>query len=121
MAKVNVELKDGRIVEYNQNQQSYKGCPTCNFGSEYIKELNFIVDVDWSTNQQIVEIKASQMYEYVKELNAENVIRMLNKIIENPIDFDEFFNLCKETFKLENDDVVNKVMTMDVYEKIKRA
>lgn len=46
MAKVNIALTDGKIV-----------------------------DVDWS--------RLDQMYEPVKELNAKNVLRLLNGIIEN--------------------------------------
>lgn len=107
MAIINVKLKDGNIVSVEEDSYSYKGCPTWDFGSEYIKELKFVVDVDWSENQ---------MYEYAEELNTENIIKLFAEVIENPMNFHEFLKTCQETLNINED---NGTITMKTYEKNK--
>lgn len=116
MATINVKLTDGNIVSIEEDSYSYKGCPTCDFGSEYIKELKFVVDVDWSENQQIVEINSNQMYRYAEELNTENMIKLLTEVIENPMNFHEFLRACKEALNINED---NETITLETYEKVK--
>ena len=57
------------------------------------------------------------MYESVIELNAKNVLRLLNGVIEKLIDSNKFLNICKETFEIETDGSLDKVMTMEIYVK----
>ena len=80
IAKVNIALTDGKIV-----------------------------DVDWN--------RLDQMYEPIKELNAKNVLKLLNENIEKLIDSNKFLNICKETFEIENEESLDKVMTMEIYVK----
>lgn len=112
MAEINVKLTDGNIVSVEEDSYSYKGCPTCDFGSEYIKELKFVVDVDWSEKQQIVEINSNTMYEYAEELNAASVIRLFVKVVEESVDFQGFIELCKKMLNIEN----NRDIEIKVYE-----
>lgn len=116
MATINVKLTDGNIVSIEEDSCSYKGCPTCDFGSEYIKELTFAVEVDWSPNKQIVKIKSNTMYEYAEELSTANMIKLLTKVIENPMNFHEFLRTCKETLNINEYD---ETITLKTYEKVK--
>lgn len=116
MATINVKLTDGNIVSVDENSYSYRGCPTCDFGSEYIKELTFVVDVDWSENQQIVEITSNQMYDYAEEMNGANIIKLLAEVIENPMNFHEFLRTCKEILNISED---NETITIETYEKVR--
>lgn len=113
MAIINVKLTDGNIVSVEEDSYSYRGCPTCDFGSEYIKELKFVVDVDWSENQQIVEITSNQMYDYAEEMNGANIIKLLTEVIENPMNFHEFLRTCKETLNINEDNEVMKIKTLE--------
>lgn len=116
MATINVKLTDGNIVSVEEDSYSYRGCPTCDFGSEYIKELKFVVDVDWSDNQQIVEIASNQMYDYAEEMNTENTMKLFTKVIENPMNFHEFLRTCKETLNINEN---NETITIETYEKVR--
>lgn len=115
MANINIKLTDGKILKYKQEKHSYTGCPTCNFGSEYINELKFTAEVEWSENVQVIEIVSNQMYEYAEELNEENIIKLLTEIIEEPVGFHDFVRICMERLNIKN----NEDMEMEVYEKVK--
>lgn len=34
-----IKMLDGGIVNYADDHYHYDGCPTCNYGSEYINEI----------------------------------------------------------------------------------
>lgn len=106
MALINVKLKDGRIVSVREDSESHEGCPICGYGEEHIKNLEFIVRVDWSDKEQVVEIKG----ENIDELNVENAILLISDVIEDHVDFQGFLDLCKYTFNIEyNKNAVIKV------------
>ena len=106
MALINVKLKDGRIVSVREDSESHEGCPTCGYGEEHIKNLEFRVKVDWSDKEQVVEIKG----ENIDELNVENAILLISDVIEYHVDFQGFLDLCKYTFDIEyNRNAVIKV------------
>lgn len=54
-----IKMLDGGILNYADDNYHYDGCPTCNFGSEYINE------VDITLTHYAIHFKTNQMYEYV--------------------------------------------------------
>jgi hypothetical protein len=50
---------DGGIVNYMDDCNYYRGCPTCDYGSEYINEIDI-----WLT-KFIIHVSTSEMYDYV--------------------------------------------------------
>lgn len=59
MAEMLIKMVDGGLVSYSDDFTSYAGCETCDYGSEYITEINITL-----TKHEIY-IKTNQMYEYV--------------------------------------------------------
>ena len=53
-----IKMLDGGILNYADDQYCYAGCPTCNYGSEYITEI------DITLVHHTIHIKTNQMYEY---------------------------------------------------------
>ena len=53
-----IKMTDGGIVNYEDNCYHYDGCPTCNYGSEYINEI------DITFVHHTIHVKTNQMYEY---------------------------------------------------------
>lgn len=54
-----IKMLDGGILNYVDDNYHYDGCPTCNYGSEYITEI------DITLIHHTIHIKTNQMYEYV--------------------------------------------------------
>lgn len=54
-----IKMLDGGIVNYADDHYHYDGCPTCNYGSEYINEI------DITLVHHTIHVKTNQMYEYV--------------------------------------------------------
>ena len=54
-----IKMLDGGIVNYEDDCYCYEGCPTCDYGSQYINEI-YITLV-----HHTICIKTNQMYEYV--------------------------------------------------------
>lgn len=63
-----IKMIDGGIVNYEDNSYHYDGCPTCNYGSEYITEI------DITLVHHTIHIKTNQMYEYA--LSEGQMIRL---------------------------------------------
>lgn len=53
-----LKLKDGYLRDIESDEESYRGCPTCNYGSEYINTLTLICSKCRHT------ISISQMYDF---------------------------------------------------------
>lgn len=53
-----IKMTDGGIVNYEDNCYHYDGCPTCNYGSEYINEI------DIALVHHAIHVKTNQMYKY---------------------------------------------------------
>lgn len=53
-----IKMLDGGIVNYEDDSYHYDGCPTCDWGSEYINE------VDITLTHYAIHFKTNQMYEY---------------------------------------------------------
>lgn len=58
MDKVLIKMVDGGLMNYSDDCWSCAGCPTCDYGSEYINEI------DITLAQYKLHIKINQMYEY---------------------------------------------------------
>jgi len=54
-----IKMVDGGLVNYEDDSYSYGGCPTCNYGSEYITEI------DLTLTKYKVHIRTNKMYDYV--------------------------------------------------------
>jgi hypothetical protein len=54
-----IKMLDGGIEDYTDNFYSYGGCPTCDYGSEYITEI------DITFTRYKLHIETNNMYEYV--------------------------------------------------------
>ena len=54
-----IKMRDGGIVNYDDDSCYYEGCETCDYGSSYIN------DVDILLTKYAIHIRTSQMYEYV--------------------------------------------------------
>lgn len=54
-----LQLKDGGIENIQDDQHYEPGCPTCDFGSQYINEFEITL------TKYRIEAKVNQMYEYV--------------------------------------------------------
>lgn len=62
---LNIELADGnKIINYSDDSYHYEGCPTCDYGSEYINNIMI------STTNYIISAKFNQMYEYAFSAGA---------------------------------------------------
>ena len=56
---LNIKFSDGNeLICYNDDSYHYGGCPTCNYGSEYINDIT----IDTTTYR--IEATFNQMYEY---------------------------------------------------------
>lgn len=53
-----IKMIDGGIVNYEDNSYYYYGCPTCDYGSEYINEI------DITLTHYTIHAKTNKMYEY---------------------------------------------------------
>lgn len=59
MTLLNIKLADGNeFISYNDDHYSYGGCPTCNYGSKYINEI------DIRTTHFDIHVMYNQMYDY---------------------------------------------------------
>lgn len=64
-----LKLKDGRIERFKDDSYHYGGCPTCDYGSEYITE------VDITLTKYKIHIETNQMYNYA--LSVGDMMRIL--------------------------------------------
>lgn len=54
-----IKMIDGGIVNYEDDCYKYDGCPTCDYGSEYINEINITL------TRHKIHVETNQMYSYV--------------------------------------------------------
>lgn len=59
MDKLLITMIDGGLVNYEDDEYSYRGCPTCNYGSSYITEI------DVTLTQYKISVRTNKMYDYV--------------------------------------------------------
>ena len=54
-----IKMIDGGIVNYTDDYWHMDGCPTCDYGSEYVNEI------DITLTKYKIHVRTNQMYEYV--------------------------------------------------------
>lgn len=59
MEKLMIAMVDGGMVNYEDDSYSFAGCPTCDYGSQYITEIGVTL------THYKVNVKTNKMYEYV--------------------------------------------------------
>lgn len=59
MNEMLIKMVDGGLVNYTDDSYHYDGCPTCDYGSQYINEI------DVTLTKYNIHVKTNQMYEYV--------------------------------------------------------
>jgi hypothetical protein len=59
MNKMLITMVDGGLVDYDDDSSYCRGCPTCDYGSEYINTI------DITLTHYKIHVETSQMYEYV--------------------------------------------------------
>lgn len=58
MDKMLIKMVDGGLVNYKDDCYHYDGCPTCDWGSKYINEI------DVTLTKYNIYVRTNQMYEY---------------------------------------------------------
>jgi hypothetical protein len=59
MNEMLIKMVDGGLVNYTDDCHHYDGCPTCDYGSQYINEI------DVTLTKYKIHVRTNQMYEYV--------------------------------------------------------
>lgn len=59
MKKPMLEFVDGGMVSIDTDKEAYAGCETCDYGSEYIDNIEIVL------TKYKIKASVSQMYEYV--------------------------------------------------------
>lgn len=54
-----IKMIDGGLVNYTDDCWCMSGCPTCDYGSEYVNEI------DITLTKYKIHVRTNQMYEYV--------------------------------------------------------
>ena len=80
-----IKLKDGGLVNYEDGSTYLAGCPTCDYGSEYIN------DITLTFSKIRVLYSVSRMYSYAVSTGY------IMKILLN--NMDSFANMTEEDFK----------------------
>ena len=69
MNKILMPMLDGGIVNWEDDMQSYGGCPTCDYGSEYINDITITL------TKHKIHVVLNQMYTHA--LSEGDVMRLL--------------------------------------------
>ena len=86
----NIKFADGKeFIDYYDDSYYYSGCPTCDYGSEYINEITI------KTTSYRVEVKLNQMYEYA--FSTADAIKMFAVNMRDMTE-DEFIKHIDEAF-----------------------
>ena len=93
-----IDLTDGYIFGIDEDSDSSMGCPTCDYGSEYIKKLTFYISLSKDNSNRDVIVESKQMYEFNEKMNVANTIEILCDIMEEPISYDDFVDSCNTWF-----------------------
>lgn len=80
-----IKLKDGGLINYEDDSTYFAGCPTCDYGSEYIN------DITLTFSKIRVLYSVSRMYSYAVSTGY------IMKILLN--NMNSFSNMTEEDFK----------------------
>jgi len=64
-----IKMVDGGLVNYDDDSYKIGGCPTCDYGSSYITEI------DMTLTKHKIHIKTDKMYDYV--LSEGDMLKLL--------------------------------------------
>ena len=88
-----IKLKDCEILDINMDEENYGGCPTCNYGSSYINEIEF-----WD-GKRVIRFEVSQMYEYLMSVGDVLKIILNNIDVIAELNWEEFGNWFENEIK----------------------
>jgi hypothetical protein len=108
MTEMLIKMVDGGLVNYVDDSYHYNGCPTCDYGSQYINEIDVVL------THYKVHAKTNQMYEYVLSegqmiklfLSEYNTIQTMTE--------KEFIDWFKEKLCAITDDALQAFDVMEV-------
>lgn len=85
-----IKFSDGNeFISYNDDTECYRGCPTCNYGSEYINDISI------ETTHYKIKIIFNQMYDYA--CSTADVIKMFAVDLRG-MNENEFIEYIKKEF-----------------------
>lgn len=96
-----------KIKKVNYDSDFSYGCATCNFGSSYISNIEFIFE-----DGTILKIETDQMYDYT--LTESDFM----KIVNNSDNLDDFYKNMFETIKNKSYDIESRVGLQNMIMKI---
>ena len=104
MENLLLKMADGGLVNYTDDCYDYPGCPTCDYGSEYINEI------DIALTSYKIHIETNQMYEYV--LSEGQLMKLFLSEYENikAMTEKEFVDWLKRSlYEIAHDDLQNNI------------
>ena len=90
MTPMLIKMTDGGMIRYDDDCYSYGGCPTCNYGSEYINEI----DIELTCYR--VHIETNQMYEYALSEGQMMRLFLVNNNLIQTMTEKQFIDWLKE-------------------------
>lgn len=89
--KIGIKFADGNeFLYYNDDTSHYDGCPTCDYGSEYINDISI------ETTNYIVAVKFNAMYDYA--FSTAEAIRIFAAVDLKNMDEDDFIKYLDKEF-----------------------
>lgn len=85
-----LKLKNGGIVNIQSDEYSYGGCPTCDYGSQYINEITITL------TKYIINVNLNKMYEYCLSSGSLMIIILPNVDKIMSMTEEEFIKWFKE-------------------------
>lgn len=79
-----LQLKDGGIEDIRTDETCHPGCPTCDYGSQYINDIKIVL------TRHIVRATVTQMYEYLLTSGAFMKLLLQNYDLVRGMTEDEF-------------------------------
>ena len=103
--KIMLELADGGIINIDTDKNYTSGCPTCDYGSEYINYIEIM------TTKFKAKFRISQMYDYVYDDLLKIILPNINTI-KGMLEI-EFINWFLNKSLEKTDDVDYKLYDKD--------
>lgn len=88
-----LQLKDGYLLDIESDEESYDGCPTCNYNSEYINTITLICSKYTHT------ISISQMYSFALSLGTVMKVFLSNLETLKACTEEDLGETVKKTFR----------------------
>lgn len=85
-----LKLKNGGIVNIQSDEYSYRGCPTCDYGSQYINEVTITL------TKYVINVNLNKMYEYCLSSGSLMTIILPNVDLIMSMTEEEFIKWFKE-------------------------